>query len=188
MRGENASALAPTSVTWGSSPHARGKPHQNPRRMSNFRLIPACAGKTRSRLRFGLSMRAHPRMRGENKFWQGKMKTLVGSSPHARGKQILCCGFAGDVRLIPACAGKTSNCLTRCATAAAHPRMRGENGRGMWFSGPTSGSSPHARGKLRAHVNKLDRERLIPACAGKTSGASLQAPRLGAHPRMRGEN
>ena len=109
MRGENASAYIKSLLGDGSSPHARGKPGRGLRRLAVVRLIPACAGKTALPSLSALSIRAHPRMRGENGSMSVLMMGRVGSSPHARGKQAGAGELAADVRLIPACAGKTCN-------------------------------------------------------------------------------
>ena len=50
------------------------------------------------------------------------------------------------------------------------------------------GSSPLTRGKLRGRELKFVPERLIPAHAGKTSGARSGLIKAKAHPRSRGEN
>ena len=55
---------------------------------------------------------------------------------------------------------------------AAHPRSRGENGYQLVSGDLHEGSSPLTRGKLTGwHDDTLDGG-LIPAHAGKTSGAS----------------
>ena len=70
----------------------------------------------------------------------------------------------------------------------AHPRVCGENYRGLMQRLERSGSSPRVRGKpLRCHVRRVD-HRLIPACAGKTVATFPIASRNGAHPRVCGEN
>src|SRR5690606_4096231 len=70
----------------------------------------------------------------------------------------------------------------------AHPRMRGEHL--TWFiqDGDEEGSSPHARGALRAVQHGLRVLGLIPACAGSTPAAPRFRGRPWAHPRMRGEH
>ena len=87
MRGENATVEARRVFDGGSSPHARGKQHALPVHFNDVGLIPACAGKTPARPRFGPRARAHPRMRGENIDLIDGDKHRRGSSPHARGKR-----------------------------------------------------------------------------------------------------
>ena len=52
----------------------------------------------------------------------------------------------------------------------------------------TVGSSPLTRGKRAQAQQEHLHERLIPAHAGKTAGASGRPWRSAAHPRSRGEN
>ena len=91
-------------------------------------------------------------------------------------------------RLIPACAGKTSVETSAIASMKAHPRVCGENRRSEMFRWLTPGSSPRVRGKLRAAKSVVNDAGLIPACAGKTILADLSHRRIGAHPRVCGEN
>ena len=86
MRGENAPPVRLSSPKDGSSPHARGKPYSSASFTGTGRLIPACAGKTKSCEQKSWCARAHPRMRGENTPYEVKKDDGPGSSPHARGK------------------------------------------------------------------------------------------------------
>ena len=66
MRGEDANTNKSDAAFTGSPPHARGRPHYNPRLALSGRITPACAGKTIAFLE-GLSAKTdHPRMRGED--------------------------------------------------------------------------------------------------------------------------
>ena len=188
MRGENTIAFDWVAFTSGSSPHARGKHGGDLRIAGGSRLIPACAGKTRWRFTYRRWLKAHPRMRGENTKTMRFTFTADGSSPHARGKRIHILLVRSMVRLIPACAGKTSQPISKVCTAGAHPRMHGENSRGCRKNAPSGGSSPHARGKPRFASAVPWIRRLIPACAGKTHARDVEPVGTGAHPRMRGEN
>ena len=108
MRGENIVVCICQSLRLGSSPHARGKPVVHPGGFMGHGLIPACAGKT-TLSTTGASLRsAHPRMRGENDHQRRLGSARAGSSPHARGKRIPALSLTRRIRLIPACAGKTS--------------------------------------------------------------------------------
>ena len=50
-----------------------------------------------------------------------------GSSPRVRGKLVAVLAAHHHAGLIPACAGKTAAVLRPVVTAAAHPRVCGEN-------------------------------------------------------------
>ena len=71
--------------------------------------------------------------------------------------------------LIPAHAGKTTRLKAPATPGRAHPRSRGENGKGVNIAQPRIGSSPLTRGKHDGLVADRPAGRLIPAHAGKTS-------------------
>ena len=93
-----------------------------------------------------------------------------------------------DTGLIPARAGKTRRRGGASRRRRAHPRACGENAPGPLLGRPGGGSSPRVRGKLVCSSVRYRVSRLIPARAGKTSGASTPASGLEAHPRACGEN
>ena len=109
-----------------------------------------------------------------------------GSSPHARGLppcDLYSFCFEG---IIPACAG-----FTECGRVAGsfgedHPRMRGVYSWSRHASCPLSGSSPHARGLPTSPRRPGHDRRIIPACAGFTQSAEVDAADPQDHPRMRG--
>ena len=72
----------------GSSPRVRGKPTAVFRWDSGLRLIPARAGKTRSRRRRIGRGWAHPRACGENQEFGILQVARLGSSPRVRGKPL----------------------------------------------------------------------------------------------------
>ena len=152
------------------------------------RLIPAHAGKTTPRRRTPLTLRAHPRSRGENAIEDLAYMPAPGSSPLTRGKRQhdRARGLPGG--LIPAHAGKTVSAHRRGARPQAHPRSRGENGASWPDPAAELGSSPLTRGKHGGDRSRRARSRLIPAHAGKTRSARSRYCPTAAHPRSRGEN
>ena len=112
----------------------------------------------------------------------------AGSSPLTRGKLLLRGCGCGGIGLIPAHAGKTSGVSTTSRAPWAHPRSRGENGRGGDGDWPQGGSSPLTRGKPSAAITPTPAPRLIPAHAGKTTPHRPAGQTQSAHPRSRGEN
>ena len=96
--------------------------------------------------------------------------------------------MSAAVGLIPAYAGKTAYCFLRSARRGAHPRVCGENRLYQALLLRVAGSSPRMRGKLVEHYIGTARGRLIPAYAGKTPSLRTALGRLGAHPRVCGEN
>ena len=127
-------------------------------------------------------------MRGENALINELRNRPAGSSPHARGKQLLQSRIRRSQGLIPACTGKTLGADYLNSAMKAHPRMRGENTAGVEVTEDFKGSSPHARGKRQCNSRPDNQRGLIPACAGKTSLWFSWLYSFRAHPRMRGEN
>ena len=172
----------------GSSPRVQGKPTYLAETEFSGRLIPACAGKTRSAWIVFPSPGAHPRVCGENHWVSVWVRVVAGSSPRVRGKLHAYPWKAKARRLIPACAGKTRIDVAHAIQVPAHPRVCGENrvgGGGRWGY---LGSSPRVRGKHVSHVAQAGNQGLIPACAGKTFPQRAEARSQWAHPRVCGEN
>ena len=111
---------------------------------------------------------AHPRVGGENHWAAVYAPVATGSSPRGRGKLRVVVGMAGFAGLIPAWAGKTRFGTAFVSSAAAHPRVGGENTSAARSKLGKPGSSPRGRGKPRAAVGLPAGPGLIPAWAGKT--------------------
>ena len=92
-RGVYSSKFAVATLTEGSSPHARGLPHEVRRRLNRCGIIPARAGFT------ALGKRGSP--------------ARSGSSPHARGLLHTLSTGASSFRIIPARAGFTLSPISR---------------------------------------------------------------------------
>ena len=127
-------------------------------------------------------------MRGEDADPRYPFPVILGSPPHARGRQALVTTTDLFVGITPACAGKTQAPSDAHRFDADHPRMRGEDFSYSPIQKDHQGSPPHARGRhpgMRdAHFNK----RITPACAGKTPGCPIVSINSTDHPRMRGED
>ena len=170
--GENPPFVLHRFAGRGSSPRVRGKLRARVHGHSQAGLIPACAGKTPSIAAPRPRRRAHPRVCGENQRGFHNTDAVAGSSPRVRGKPEGG-GLGGDrVRLIPACAGKTSTPQRAQAPRPAHPRACGENMRRAQGYTGGGGSSPRVRGKRPPGPPRRPPAGLIPARAGKTSSSS----------------
>ena len=187
-RGENGPLPAQGMTLEGSSPLTRGKLPGPRNRPPGRRLIPAHAGKTPRRRRRRWCPAAHPRSRGENRRAEIEQVGAPGSSPLTRGKLVAYTHGLGQVRLIPAHAGKTTRSTPSSGTVSAHPRSRGENYQAHATALQAGGSSPLTRGKPIAPRSWGRKWRLIPAHAGKTTAYCQDCPAQTAHPRSRGEN
>ena len=187
-RGENAAMSVSDISPYGSSPLTRGKLTICITKAFRSGLIPAHAGKTRTRPSTRRTRTAHPRSRGENLGGGDGDRGLQGSSPLTRGKRR-CSGNDHSLPgLIPAHAGKTTTSLSEVSGARAHPRSRGENIGATNARTFNAGSSPLTRGKRKARASRLYGSGLIPAHAGKTRPTRPTPTPWTAHPRSRGEN
>ena len=166
MRGVYSVAMAEGLRSWGSSPHARGLRDEGAADAARCRIIPACAGFTRDH-----GHGDHPPQ---------------GSSPHARGLPGRHRDARRRTRIIPACAGFTPHEPHQPPCPADHPRMRGVYRSARPRPRLRRGSSPHARGLLRAPDPRPARPGIIPACAGFTRGSLIIGYISQDHPRMRG--
>ena len=107
MRGEHGRPQAGTTITGGSSPHARGTLTAVCPVDRLTRIIPACAGNTNRDRTSDRRSTDHPRMRGEHRSKPWNWTSRTGSSPHARGTRPGHPSGAKPRRIIPACAGNT---------------------------------------------------------------------------------
>ena len=149
MRGEKWSCNSHGALVMGSSPLARGKVTDEQVKALRIGIIPACAGKSADLWRDKARNGDHPRLRGEKCRRRHFRRTRLGSSPLARGK------------------GR--NQLTRLRAFEDHPRLRGEKKKTHHRYRVRLGSSPLARGKGFQTGASLTLDRIIPACAGKSS-------------------
>ena len=92
----------------GSPPHVRGKAGTKLFTSCFFRITPACAGKRTGVNGASLGSQDHPRMCGE-KWNEGQtVYERSGSPPHVRGKGCQAVRCHVEVRITPACAGKSA--------------------------------------------------------------------------------
>ena len=174
MRGED---LSPTTFpidSWGSPPHARGRPAVKGGRAGRRGLTPACAGKTDGKWPAGRSLKAHPRMRGEDEEAPFAHVARKGSPPHARGRRARWPrthtrdwahprmrgeddldgpGLQPGIGSPPHARGRLIRARRGRQGCGAHPRMRGEDRTEAANASTVAGSPPHARGRLRTYTH-----------------------------------
>ena len=187
-RGEHGCCCWRCLACAGSSPQARGALVPHLQRPCADGLIPAGAGSTSPGTPGPPHARAHPRRRGEHPSGVAVLTPGLGSSPQARGARSGPGPRWSWRRLIPAGAGSTPATGSPDGGSGAHPRRRGEHltvGRYLY---PMNGSSPQARGALRAVRSLGPRTGLIPAGAGSTTPPVSWPWKRTAHPRRRGEH
>ncbi len=167
MRGEYKNNYKGNNFPPGSSPLARGVQLLSDASNQNPRIIPACAGNT-TIVYVLLLPGDHPRLRGEYQNQEKRLTCSLGSSPLARGIQLLKIRFLLSMRIIPACAGNTWVLRFNCRVDRDHPRLRGEYYKNFWNCSIVVGSSPLARGIRREKESGRRNPGIIPACAGNT--------------------
>ena len=168
-RGENRNVARAGHGATGSSPLTRGKLQEPSADLAQSGLIPAHAGKTRSRSWRSSARPAHPRSRGENAVVSLEQLAPAGSSPLTRGKLRRAPVLRSPSGLIPAHAGKTVLRAQSGVSPRAHPRSRGENLPDRDAATAIAGSSPLTRGKQGELAGTTVGGGLIPAHAGKTA-------------------
>ena len=203
-------ATTPPSVpSSGSSPHTRGARHvgshgifelqDHPRirgehddhvhrGLLRAGIIPAYAGSTTPSSTPWPASGDHPRIRGEHSGVNVALAVTSGSSPHTRGARGVDAGGVPREGIIPAYAGSTQTRPATTAAIADHPRIRGEHRLRGERPRDRHGSSPHTRGARRHGRDGRGLGGIIPAYAGSTTRSGCWPPRLGDHPRIRGEH
>ena len=111
-----------------------------------------------------------------------------GSPPRVRGKPNIHRSSFLQVRITPACAGKTGRCRCAAGRSADHPRACGENCPAAKLRTCWSGSPPRMRGKPASSQFRQSFGRITPAHAGKTPVAGIFLGKNKDHPRTCGEN
>ena len=111
----------------------------------------------------------------------------LGSPPRMRGKVKMLLTVREVAGITPACAGKSYYTNGAGVTGGDHPRVCGEK----WWC-PTAwkrleGSPPRMRGKVLKNAEQVQRYRITPAYAGKSSRNETCWHRPWDHPRVCGE-
>ena len=185
-RGVYRSRRAGTTLPPGSSPLARGLLDRHPLARVQSGIIPARAGFTRSMLGVPSCWWDHPRSRGVYEEQRNQAMATIGSSPLARGLQILAHLLAAAIGIIPARAGFTSCGRSWAGPGRDHPRSRGVYGCVSAVTSVETGSSPLARGLHRLHNSAPLGGGIIPARAGFTWSCAWAPQAFWDHPRSRG--
>ena len=172
----------------GSSPRVRGTPGRGCGGRSRRRIIPACAGNTRTPRGFRTGRRDHPRVCGEHSPHDLPGAPHQGSSPRVRGTRPHRPRWHSGQGIIPACAGNTWTEGLRPGDAGDHPRVCGEHAPPLACLFDARGSSPRVRGTLRRRRRARAEIGIIPACAGNTAYVLSAFSSSRDHPRVCGEH
>ena len=150
------------------------------------RIIPARAGFTGRQDRESYGGTDHPRSRGVYICESERRFRGQGSSPLARGLQIIPLGRIRARRIIPARAGFTNPRAFEKGIGRDHPRSRGVYVSNFFADIAHEGSCPLARGLLKDSLKKIPLPGIIPARAGFTLPIRLMSASRKDHPRSRG--
>ena len=168
IRGEHEARHPVAASDAGSSPHTRGAREKRHIFYRHVGIIPAYAGSTSTLAPPTVSLRDHPRIRGEHRNESRGEQYIVGSSPHTRGALMISMCGAGTRGIIPAYAGSTIRAKAYDPNRRDHPRIRGEHPLFDHERSRREGSSPHTRGARVVVEKPVVVRGIIPAYAGST--------------------
>ena len=117
-----------------------------------------------------------------------ELRSVMGLSPQARGKQYASSAAPLMAGPIPAGTGETRSAPGTRPIKRAYPRRHGGNGRGHPYAAQLWGLSPQARGKLGWVKGEKSTLGPIPAGTGETNEYVRGIKPLGAYPRRHGGN
>ena len=127
LRGEHSFSFFLPQSLLGSPPPTRGTLDVRSYNDYFFRITPAYAGNTKWKAQVKVSLRDHPRLRGEHVFLSSLTLVLIGSPPPTRGtlEKWTCRTFMTGIT--PAYAGNTCILISLHKLYKDHPRLRGEH-------------------------------------------------------------
>ena len=127
-------------------------------------------------------------MCGKDKLSCFSALSIPGSPPHVRERLCLhpCCQV--EIRITPACAGKTRRAGAVRGRKRDHPRMCGKDSHITATRAKPTGSPPHVRERPFRIVVIIITAGITPACAGKTRLCPHQPREQQDHPRMCGKD
>src|SRR5690606_29656054 len=111
----------------------------------------------------------------------------TGTSPRLRGTAASHLTMNQFNRYIPASAGNRSRHRFGQVQAPVHPRVCGEQGRGVLVAIVHYGTSPRLRGTGAERINQRHGRRYIPASAGNSTSPATDRTGWPVHPRVCGE-
>ena len=168
MCGEKFNLKEMSKTLLGSPPRMRGKAGGLQRNRPAARITPAYAGKRGSGSLPRSCRRDHPRVCGEKISQTRRNLPLGGSPPRVRGKVRCIPKQRNTAGITPACAGKSQTLLYLPGLPRDHPRVCGEKGYITKKFDDETGSPPRVRGKAAKNKTAQQKERITPACAGKS--------------------
>ena len=205
--GEKSTPQASFIFAEGSPPRVRGKEYRPVYSRMTFGITPACAGKSSLCSRYLIMSDNHPRVCGEKFPTELIFSIDKGSPPRVRGKANAFATDSWEVRITPACAGKSQPVQVRRAgdgitparagksltlsssvvSSKDHPRACGEKTLVAVIPTMGAGSPPRVRGKGPTRFRTRRNNGITPARAGKRWFSACRGRMYWDHPRACGE-
>ena len=126
-------------------------------------------------------------MCGEKLHFVQEIASNMGSPPRVRGEVQLLHDRVKQLRITPACAGRSNIISIDMSMNWDHPRVRGEKQTHIFSRIRSQGSPPRARGEVARPVAPLKNRGITPACAGRRGRAMRCFYTSRDHPRVCGE-
>ena len=165
----------------------RGEVRQTPREAVLRRITPACAGRRSCSSQSPAAWEDHPRVCREKLSFSVIIVYHSGSPPRVRGEVQLLHDRVKQLRITPACAGRSNIISIDMSMNWDHPRVRGEKQTHIFSRIRSQGSPPRARGEVARPVAPLKNRGITPACAGRRGRAMRCFYTSRDHPRVCGE-
>ena len=118
----------------------------------------------------------------------GLYRSKPGSPPRVREGLIDRLATGEEIRITPACAGRTSLMLFHVFQSRDHPRVCGKDLVAKDTQVSDVGSPPRVREGLDLSQYPQNSSGITPACAGRTRLSICTNPRLWDHPRVCGKD
>ena len=185
--GEKAHVVVALDHDIGSPPRVRGEARRCNRLYPGHWITPACAGRRITCSTWCFFTQDHPRVCGEKSKTPLTACGAKGSPPRVRGEAGLLHERFCDVRITPACAGRSAAPHGRSRFPEDHPRVCGEKQIKVINHRIADGSPPRVRGEGRANRLLLVKGWITPACAGRRQALKAQTGYRSDHPRVCGE-
>ena len=161
----------------GSPPRVRGEDFPAVHRVLQYRITPACAGRSVCEGIIRQVVQDHPRVCGEKAVVNPKCQSDRGSPPRVRGEAAFLMRLPLRRGITPACAGRSQKSLYRVLDAQDHPRVCGEKLFQLYSYSCSLGSPPRVRGEGSLCCARPSGRRITPACAGRSCTGRYPRPR-----------
>ena len=185
--GDQASRTSRLRWVFGLSPRLRGSDLANLAAQVGVRVIPAPAGIGPVDQVRASPCTGYPRACGDRISCGSAFIDPYGLSPHLRGSVHHGLEGQAEARVIPAPAGIGQRAPEQQLSGSGYPRACGDRGGYLVITPGPVGLSPRLRGSVPRSVGPRRGDRVIPAPAGIGRRTTSRAPRPTGYPRACGD-